>query len=71
MGARQNVPRRLQPVFREDGLQSRNRVPFHAESVLVGDLNLTALRKVRADWNPVYGLPNRYPAAYKRLGAGK
>lgn len=43
----------------------------HAESVLVGDLNLTALRKVRADWNPVYGLPNRYPAAYKRLGAGK
>jgi formamidase len=43
----------------------------HAESVLVGDLNLTALRKVRNDWNPVYGLPNRYPAAYKRLGAGK
>jgi formamidase len=43
----------------------------HAESVLVGDLNLTALRKVRADWNPVYGLPNRCPAAYKRLGAGK
>ncbi|MGD0011199.1 MAG: carbon-nitrogen hydrolase family protein [Terriglobia bacterium] len=43
----------------------------HAESVLVGDLNLTALRKIRDDWNPVYGLPNRYPAAYKRLGAGK
>jgi len=43
----------------------------HAEGVLVGDLNLTALRKVRDDWNPVYGLPNRYPAAYKRLGAGK
>jgi len=43
----------------------------HAEGVLVGDLNLTVLRKVRDDWNPVYGLPNRYPAAYKRLGAGK
>jgi N-carbamoylputrescine amidase len=43
----------------------------HAESVLVGDLNLTALRKIRDDWNPVYGLPNRYPAAYKRLGAGE
>jgi len=43
----------------------------HAESALVCDLNLTALRKVRNDWNPVYGLPNRYPAAYKRLGADK
>jgi predicted amidohydrolase len=39
-----------------------------AEGVLVGDLNLTALRKVRNEWNPVYGLPNRYPPAYKRLG---
>jgi len=28
MGARQNVPRRFKPVFREDGLQSCNRVPF-------------------------------------------
>jgi len=35
--------------------------------ILVQDLDLTALRKVRADWNPVYGLPNRYPQAYKRL----
>lgn len=35
--------------------------------ILVGDLDITALRKTRADWNPVYGLPNRYPAAYKRL----
>ena len=38
-----------------------------AEGVLVGDLNLTALRKVRDGWNPVYGLPNRFPPAYKRL----
>lgn len=37
--------------------------------ILVGDLDITALRKTRADWNPVYGLPNRYPAAYKRLRA--
>ncbi len=43
----------------------------NAEGVLVGDLNLTALRKVRNDWNPVYGLANRYPAAYGRLGSGK
>ena len=43
----------------------------HAEGVLVGDLNLTALRKARNDWNPVYGLPNRYPSAYKRLASGK
>ena len=41
----------------------------NAEGVLVGDLNLTALRKVRNTWNPVYGLPNRYPPAYKRLNA--
>jgi predicted amidohydrolase len=39
----------------------------NAEGVLVGDVNLTALRAVRADWNPVYGLPYRYPPAYKRL----
>ena len=38
-----------------------------AEGVLVGDLNLTSLRKVRTEWNPVYGPPNRYPAAYQRL----
>jgi predicted amidohydrolase len=43
----------------------------HAESVLVGDLNLTLLREVRADWNPVYGPANRYPPAYKRLRDGK
>jgi predicted amidohydrolase len=35
--------------------------------VLVGDLDLSALRNTRAAWNPVYGLPNRYPSAYKRL----
>ncbi len=35
--------------------------------VLVGDLNLTALRKVRAQWNPVYGAPYRRPEAYKRI----
>ena len=35
--------------------------------VLVGDLDLTALRNNRAEWNPVYGLPYRYPPAYKRL----
>jgi predicted amidohydrolase len=38
-----------------------------APGILVQDIDLTALRKVRADWNPVYGLPNRYPPAYKRL----
>lgn len=37
------------------------------EGVLVGDLNLTALRKIRSAWNKVYGPENRYPAAYKRL----
>lgn len=37
--------------------------------VLVGEVDLTALRRARAAWNPVYGLPNRYPAAYKRLRA--
>jgi predicted amidohydrolase len=35
--------------------------------VLVGDIDLTALRKARDAWNPVYGLRYRYPAAYKRL----
>jgi len=39
----------------------------NAEGVLVGDLNLTALRKVGDEWNPVYGLPNRYQTAHKRL----
>jgi predicted amidohydrolase len=39
--------------------------------VLVGDLNLTALRKVRADWNPVYGAPNRRPDAYRRIREGR
>jgi predicted amidohydrolase len=38
-----------------------------AEGVLIGDLNLTALRAIRAAWNPVFGPPNRYPQAYKRL----
>lgn len=41
-----------------------------AENVLVGNLNLTALRKVRSAFNKVYGPANRYPAAYKRIGAG-
>jgi predicted amidohydrolase len=38
-----------------------------AESVLVGDLNLTKLREVRSAWNKVYGPENRYPTAYRRL----
>jgi len=38
-----------------------------AEGVLVGDLNLAALGEIRAAWNPVYGPPNRYPPAYKRI----
>jgi predicted amidohydrolase len=38
-----------------------------APDVLVGDLNLTALRKVRTEWNPVYGAPYRRPEAYKRI----
>lgn len=38
-----------------------------AEGVLVGDLNLTALRKIRDAWNPVYGPPYRHPPAYKRI----
>jgi len=44
-------------------LQQLNREP----GVLVGDLNLSALRKVRAAWNPVYGAPYRRPGAYKRI----
>lgn len=35
--------------------------------VLVSDIDVTALRSARAAWNPVYGLPYRYPPAYKRL----
>ena len=35
--------------------------------VLVGSIDLTELRRARAEWNPVYGLPYRYPSAYKRL----
>ena len=38
-----------------------------APGILLQDIDLTALRKVRAAWNAVYGLPNRYPTAYKRL----
>lgn len=37
------------------------------EGVLIGDLDLTALREVRTAWNKVYGPSNRHPAAYKRL----
>lgn len=40
-----------------------------AENVLVGNLNLTALRKIRSAFNQVYGPANRHPAAYKRIGA--
>jgi predicted amidohydrolase len=39
----------------------------NGEGVLVGDLDLTSLRKVRNEWNAVYGPANRYPPAYKRL----
>jgi len=39
--------------------------------VLVGNLNLTALRKARANWNPVYGPTYRQPKAYRRIGAKK
>jgi predicted amidohydrolase len=42
-----------------------------AESVLVRDLNLTALRKVRSAWNKVYGPANRHPAAYRRMRVGQ
>jgi predicted amidohydrolase len=40
-----------------------------AEGVLVANLNLTELRKSRADWDQVYGLRYRYPSAYRRLGS--
>jgi predicted amidohydrolase len=39
-----------------------------AENVLVGDLNLTALRKVRSAFDEVYGPKYRRPSAYQRLG---
>ena len=38
-----------------------------APGVLVGDVNLTALRKVRGDWEEVYGDRYRQPGAYKRI----
>jgi predicted amidohydrolase len=38
--------------------------------VLVGDLDLTRLRKARAEWNPVYGAAYRRPDAYKRIRQG-
>ena len=38
-----------------------------APGVLVGNLNLTALRKVRAEWDEVYGDHYREPQAYKRI----
>jgi predicted amidohydrolase len=40
-----------------------------AEGILVVNLNLTELRKSRADWGQVYGSRYRYPAAYKRLSS--
>ncbi len=40
------------------------------ENVLVGDLNITRLRRVRSRWNKVYGPANRYPPAYRRACAG-
>ena len=39
--------------------------------VLVADLNLAALRRVRADWNPVFGTVYRRPEAYRRIRAGR
>lgn len=42
-----------------------------APGVLVGDLNLAALRKARAAWNPVYGPAYRRPDAYRRIRDGK
>jgi predicted amidohydrolase len=53
--------------FEGETLQQLDKAP----GVLVGDLNLTALRKVRADWNPVYGSPYRRPDAYRRIRDGK
>jgi predicted amidohydrolase len=41
-----------------------------APGILLQNIDLPALRRVRAAWNPVYGLPSRYAAAYKRLRNG-
>jgi len=41
-----------------------------SEGVLVADLDLAALRKVRAASNPVYGPQNRHPTAYQRIRSG-
>lgn len=49
--------------FEGTTLQQLGRAP----GVLVRDLNLTALRRVRTEWNPVYGAPYRRPGAYKRI----
>jgi predicted amidohydrolase len=49
--------------FEGTTLQQLGRAP----GVLVSDLNLTALRRVRTEWNPVYGTPYRRPDAYKRI----
>ena len=38
-----------------------------APDVLVGDMNLTALRKTRADWEEVYGDRYRQPSTYRRI----
>ena len=35
--------------------------------ILIQDINPTVLRRIKANWNPVYRLPNRYPVAYKRI----
>lgn len=37
------------------------------EGVLVGNLNLTALHRIRTEWNQVYGPKNRHSPAYRRL----
>lgn len=52
-------------IFNFEGATQEELGP--AEGILVGDLNLTALRKYRGKWNPVYGPKYRYPSAYKRI----
>ena len=42
-----------------------------ATGVLVGDMNLTALRKTRADWGEVYGDKYRQPDAYRRIPSSR
>jgi predicted amidohydrolase len=39
--------------------------------VLVADLNLTALQRVRAGWNPVFGTMYRRAEAYRRIREGR